>query len=125
MRQYLSTADLLWMHKILIDRYGGAQGVRDLGALEAAVFRPQSGYYKDIIWEAAALMESLAINYPFLDGNKRIAFAAADTFLKINHYFLRVSSQVAFDFIDTLFKESCFRIDQLEGFLRIYSSIKH
>jgi death-on-curing protein len=48
--------------------------------LEAALFRPQTGYYGDVVAEAAAMMESLAINHPFVDGNKRIAFAAADVF---------------------------------------------
>ncbi len=77
-RDYLTVADVLGMHTVLMQRYGGAGGVRDPGALEAALFRPQTGYYADIIAEAAALLESLAINYPFVDGNKRIAFAAAD-----------------------------------------------
>ena len=68
---------------------GGAPGVRDPGALEAALFRPQTGYYDDIVAEAAALLESLAINHPFVDGNKRIAFAAADVFLRINGWRLQ------------------------------------
>jgi len=55
---YLTTADLLGLHVILIKRYGGLLGVRDPGALEAAIYRPQSGYYKDLIQEASALMES-------------------------------------------------------------------
>jgi len=59
------------MHTVLLQRYGGALGVRDPGALESALFRPQTGYYRDIVEEAAALMESLAINHPFVDGNKR------------------------------------------------------
>lgn len=83
-RDYLTVADVLGMHTVLMQRYGGAPGVRDPGALEAALFRPQTGYYDDIVAEAAALMESLAINHPFVDGNKRIAFAAADVFLRIN-----------------------------------------
>ena len=62
-RDYLTVADVLGMHTILMQRYGGAGGVRDPGALEAALFRPQTGYYDDIIAEAAALLESLAINY--------------------------------------------------------------
>ena len=81
---YLTVADVLGMHTVLMQRYGGAPGVRDPGALEAALFRPQTGYYDDIVAEAAALLESLAINHPFVDGNKRIAFAAADVFLRIN-----------------------------------------
>ena len=80
----MTVADVLGMHTVLMQRFGCAPGVRDPGALEAALFRPQTGYYDDIVAEAAALMESLAINHPFVDGNKRIAFAAADVFLRIN-----------------------------------------
>jgi death-on-curing protein len=84
MRDYLTTADVLALHQALIERYGGAWGIRDMGAVEAAVFRSQCGYYADIIEEAAALLESLLINHPFIDGNKRTAFAACDVFLRIN-----------------------------------------
>lgn len=75
---------MLAIHAILIDEFGGADGVRDPGALEAAVFRPQTGYYEDAIAEAAALLESLVQNHPFLDGNKRTAVAAADVHLRMN-----------------------------------------
>jgi death on curing protein len=64
-------------------------GVRDPGALGAALFRPQTAYYDDILAEAAALLESLAINHPFVDGDKRMAFAAADVFLHINGWRLQ------------------------------------
>jgi len=56
-RDYLTVADVLGIHHVLIQRYGGAAGVRDPGALEAALFRPQTGYYEDIVAEAAALMK--------------------------------------------------------------------
>ena len=92
MRIYLTTLEILLMQELLIKRYGGLSGVRDLGALEAAVFRPQSGYYDDIVEEAAALLESLLINHPFIDGNKRIAFAACDTFLRVNKHKLQATS---------------------------------
>ena len=88
-RDYLTVADVLGMHAVLMKRYGGASGLRDPGALKAALFRPQTGYYDDIVAEAAALMESLAINRPFVDGNKRVAFAAVDVFLRINGWRLR------------------------------------
>lgn len=78
---YPTVAEVLEMHRQLIEEFGGIHGVRDAGLLEAAVFRPQSGYHDDLLHEAAALMESLAINHAFLDGNKRISLAAADTFL--------------------------------------------
>jgi death-on-curing protein len=83
-RDYLTSADVLALHHVLIERYGGTLGLRDMGALEAAVFRPQCGYYADIREEAAALLESLLINHPFVDGNKRTALAACDVFLRIN-----------------------------------------
>ena len=80
-RDYLTPADVLAIHADQIAKYGGAYGVRDTGQLEAALSRPQSGYYEDVIAEAAALWESLSQNHPFVDGNKRTAFAAMYTFL--------------------------------------------
>jgi death-on-curing protein len=81
---YLTVVEILAIHAILIDEFGGTEGVRDLGALEAAVFRPQTGYYEDPIAEAATLFESLIQNHPFLDGNKRTALAAADVHLRMS-----------------------------------------
>lgn len=86
MAEYLRVIEVLTLHAILIDKFGGTDGVRDLGALEAAVFRPQTGYYEDSIAEAAALIESLIQNHPFLDGNKRTAVAAADVHLRMNGF---------------------------------------
>lgn len=100
---YLTVADVLGMHTVLIRRYGGLPGVRDPGALEAALYRPQTGYYKDTIEQAAALMESLAINHPFVDGNKRIAFAATDVFLRVNGFKLnRQPAQIYAELISML-----------------------
>ena len=84
MTDYLTVAEVLAMHADQIERYGGSQGVRDPGLLESALYRPQTGYYADLIEEAAALWESLAQNHAFIDGNKRTAFAATYTFLAIN-----------------------------------------
>lgn len=86
MAEYLSVIEVLAIHALLIDEFGGADGIRDFGALEAAVFRPQTGYYEDPIAEAAALFESLIQNHPFLDGNKRTALAAADVHLRMNGF---------------------------------------
>ena len=84
MGEYLRVIEVLAMHAMVIDEFGGTDGVRDLGALEAAVFRPQTGYYEAPIAEAAALFESIVQNHPFLDGNKRTALAAADVHLRMN-----------------------------------------
>jgi len=60
--------EVLAIHALVIDEFGGADAVRDLGALEAAVFRPQTGYYEDSIAEVAALFESITQNHPILGG---------------------------------------------------------
>ena len=121
-RDYLTVADVLGMHVVLLQRYGGASGIRDPGALEAALFRPQTGYYKDIVAEAAALLESLAINHPFVDGNKRIAFAAADVFLRINGWRLqRPPMQIHAEMIQ-MFESGSFDIAHLEPWLRSFAS---
>lgn len=117
-RDYLTVADVLGMHTALMQRYGGAVGVRDPGALEAALFRPQTGYYEDIVAEAAALVESLAINHPFVDGNKRIAFAAADVFFRINGWRLqRPPAQIYPDMMQ-MFEVGTFDIAHLDPWLR-------
>ena len=103
---------------VLMQRYGGVLGLRDPGALEAALFRPQTGYYEDIVAQAAALFESLAINHPFLDGNKRVAFAAADVFLRINGWRLhRVPMQIH-DELMQMFESGTFDFAHLEPWLR-------
>ena len=98
-RVYLTIGEVLQIHHQLIENYGGAHGLRDKGLLESAVFRPQIGYYNSIAEEAAALMESLANNHPFLDDNKCIAFAAAHTFLLVNGYNLEVRPLAAYEFM--------------------------
>ncbi|CAN1494468.1 Doc Prophage maintenance system killer protein [Burkholderiaceae bacterium] len=120
-RDYLTVADVLGMHTILMQRYGGAGGVRDPGALEAALFRPQTGYYSDIVAEAAALLESLAINYPFVDGNKRIAFAATDVFLRINGWCLKRQPMVIHTEMLERLEAGTFDIAHLEPWLREFA----
>jgi death-on-curing protein len=108
-RVYLTVAEVLAIHHNQIEEYGGAHGLRDQGALEAAVFRPQTGYYGDISAEAAALLESLVNNHAFLDGNKRVRFAAMHTFLLVNGFDLDVSSKAAFEFVIGAMEQGKFR----------------
>lgn len=84
--KYPTLEEALELHRALLERYGGSAGVRDKGALESALFRPQTGYYETLALEAAALMQSLAMNHPFVDGNKRVAFALTAVFVRINGY---------------------------------------
>ena len=116
-RRFPTVRTILAIHDILIAETGGALGLRDVGALESAIMRPQIGYYDGIIEEAAALMESLAINHPFVDGNKRIAFAAADTFLLMNGYFIDCDSLEAYEFFIGLFDTNSFRFAELADWL--------
>ena len=117
-RDYLTLADVLALHTILIQRHGGSPGLRDPGALEAALFRPQTGYDEDIVAEAAALFESLAINHPFIDGNKRIAFAATDVFLRINGHRIDHPWQEIHKDMMRMFEAGNFDIAHLEPWLR-------
>lgn len=87
---YPTLREVLELHRILIERFGGQDGIRDLGLLESALMRPQTGYYKTLSLEAAALLQSLALNHPFVDGNKRVAFASTAIFLRMNGYRLKV-----------------------------------
>ncbi len=86
---YLTAAQVLFIHARLIAGTGGAAGLRDLGLLESAVARPQATFggedlYPDLYSKTAALMDSLIRNHPFLDGNKRAGITAAGIFLVRN-----------------------------------------
>lgn len=91
-------------------------------ALEAALFRPQTGYYDDIVAEAAALLESLAINHPFVDGNKRIAFAATDVFLRINGWRLRRAPMQIYGEMMQMFESGTFDIAHFDPWLRSFAA---
>lgn len=118
MTDYLTLAEVLAIHADQIERYGGTPGVRDAGQLEAALYRPQTGYYADLIEEAAALWESLATNHPFLDGNERTAFAAMYAFLAINGAKLTADAEATYAFIAGMYEAKTFRFDNLVTWLR-------
>jgi death-on-curing protein len=118
MTDYLTVAEVLAMHADQIERYGGGHGVRDPGLLEAALYRPQTGYYADLIEEAAALWESLSQNHAFIDGNKRTAFAATYTFLAINGARLTADAEKAYAFVARLYETNQFSFDKLVPWLR-------
>jgi death-on-curing protein len=115
---YLTVAEVLAIHEDQIERYGGSKGVRDMGQLEAALFRPQTGYYPDLVAEAAALWESLSQNHPFIDGNKRTAFAVAFTFLAINGTSLTADEDAVMAFLLPLYESNTLSFDLLETWLR-------
>jgi death on curing protein len=118
MTDYLTVIEVLAIHADQIRRYGGSDGVRDLGLVEAALFRPQTGYYHDLIAEAAALWESLAQNHPFVDGNKRVGFAVTYTFLAINGARISADADMISAFITGLYETDTFDFEHLDRWLR-------
>jgi death on curing protein len=78
----ISTEDVLKIHRILIDQFGGSHGVRDKGSLNSAINRPFATFdkqelYPEPIDKAAAILESIVSNHPFIDGNKRTGYVLA------------------------------------------------
>lgn len=118
MTDYLTLVEVLAIHQDQIERYGGAFGLRDPGLLQAALYRPQTGYYADLIEQAAALWESLAQNHPFIDGNKRTAFAVTYTFLAINGGDVQADPDQTFTFIAQAHETGRFNFDHLVDWLR-------
>lgn len=117
-RAFPSLQEIQEIHRDLIEQFGGIHGIRDIGALESALMRPQLGYYKDIVEEAAAMLESLALNHPFIDGNKRIAFFTVDTFLRMNGHFIECDNEKTHSYFMGLFDAQEFRFNLLTLWLR-------
>jgi len=97
--KFLSLDEAIAIHERLIEKFGGTSGLRDMGLLESALFRPQTGYYADLAHMSAALFESLISNHAFVDGNKRAAYFICDIFLRINGWMLAVEPNAAYTFI--------------------------
>ena len=115
---YLTLADILYVQKEQIRLFGGGSGVRDMSLVESAQSRAQTGYYVDLIEEAAALWESLGMNHAFIDGNKRVVFASLDVFLGLNGRRLDVDPDEAAAFIYERLESGTFVKDRLEAWLR-------
>jgi death on curing protein len=86
---FLSLAEILQIHGDQITRYGGSVGVRDLGLLQSAIAQPQATFggqflHADLFEMAAAYLFHIAMNHPFVDGNKRVGAVAAIVFLLMN-----------------------------------------
>jgi death on curing protein len=114
---YPTVAEAKEFHKRLIDEFGGTHGLLDEGRLEAAILRPQTGFYGTLVEEAAALMESLANNHAFLDGNKRTSFAVTDVFLRLNGSYLEVDPSEAHHFIIKAISKGEFRFDVIRDWI--------
>ena len=115
--RFPTIAEIIAIHDDQIAQFGGSLGLRDMGALESALLRPQLGYYASLTEEAAALMESLAMNHPFVDGNKRVAFAVTEVFLGLNGHFIDCGSDEVYSFFMQLFETNAFRFAELAAWL--------
>lgn len=115
---HLSVDEVLAIHAELISRFGGSSGVRDPGLLESALHRPRTGYYADVVEMAAAMFESLLMNHPFVDGNKRVAFFATDVFLRLNGWRMHVDSRAAHALLMGLLEEGNADFAHLEPWIR-------
>jgi death-on-curing protein len=120
---YITLEEALRVHTVLIDAFGGAHGVRDMGLLESTLLRPQTGYYGNPIEEAAALWESLAMNHPFVDGNKRVAYAVVELFLQSNGCDIVPDDKTIETFIYHHLDAGTFRKDILDAWLRDNSEL--
>jgi death-on-curing protein len=101
--KYLSSEQVLFIHARLIAETGGSHGLLDLARLEAAVNRPQAVFegkdlYPDIFLKAAALLDSLVNNHPFIDGNKRTGISTAALFLQANGWRLTARNDELVEF---------------------------
>jgi len=116
--RYVTLQEAIHIHEMLLKAHGGAAGIRDRGLIEAALLRPQTGYYADLMEEAAALWESLAMNHGFVDGNKRVAFACMEIFLDLNGFELTAGEEETIRFIYDRLESGTFTKDTLDAWLR-------
>jgi death-on-curing protein len=95
---FLGLEDVLEIHRDQITRYGGSEGIRDLGLLQSALAMPQAGagdlyFHSDLFEMAAAYLFHIVRNHPFVDGNKRTGAAAALVFLEMNGIGVKISDE--------------------------------
>ena len=118
---FVTLDEALAIHARLIETFGGPAGVRDLGLLDSALHRPRTGYYADLAEMAAALFESLLMNHPFVDGNKRIAFFATDVFLRMNGWRIVADADDAHRFLIDLLEHRTADFAHLLPWLRAHA----
>lgn len=108
---FLELEEVLKIHAQLIEAYGGSHGIRDTGALISSLETPKSGFgneyfHKSIFDKASAYLFHIAKNHPFIDGNKRIAFACTDVFLLLNGYKLKNKKSLENSYYDFVIEVS-------------------
>ena len=102
--KFLNKKAVLKIHNQQIEKFGGSFGIRDEGLLESALAQPQASFggeflHSTICEQAAAYLYHISMNHPFIDGNKRTAFAVMDTFLRLNKYYLNLTNEQAYTLV--------------------------
>ena len=92
------------LHRILIDKFGGSHGIRDKAALESAISRPFQTFdgndlYSSFLEKAASLIESILVNHPFIDGNKRTGYTLLRLYLIQNGLDINASQDNKYEFV--------------------------
>jgi death-on-curing protein len=116
------------IHSILIDKFGGRKGVRDFALLESALNRPFATFdaqelYPDPLDKAAAILESIVINHPFVDGNKRTGYVLARLLLMANDWDIAEDQQDKYDFVIAVSKGEM-RFAEIKSWLEIHAAKK-
>jgi death on curing protein len=123
MTRYLTLEQVLELAEAEL---GDVLAVRDLGLLDSAVHRPSSAMfgqeaYPDLMTKAAALLQSLAVNHPLIDGNKRLSWLATDVFLRFNGVVLDTDDDCAYDLVIAVASGKLTEVDEIADVLRTFA----
>ncbi|SCY37034.1 type II toxin-antitoxin system death-on-curing family toxin [Flavobacterium caeni] len=119
----ISLKEVEIIHNILIDKFGGSKGIRDLGLLESALARPFATFdnndlYPNPVDKAAAILESIAINHPFIDGNKRTAYTLMRLILLEYQFDIMASQDEKYDLV-ILVSTGDYRFDEIKNWIEL------
>ncbi len=122
--RFISISQVLDIHQDEINSFGGTSGVRDKGLLDSALAQPQATFGGELLHptiheQAAAYLYHLAMNHPFIDGNKRTAFAVMDTFITLNGYSLNLSQEQAYNLVIQVVQKEISK-EELSAFLELH-----
>ena len=122
--KFLTISQTLDIHQRQIQRFGGTNGVRDEGLLDSALAQPQATFGGELLHptigeQATAYLYHLAMNHPFIDGNKRTAFAVMLTFITLNGYSLNLSAEEAYNLVIRVVQRQISK-EELSAFLEVH-----
>ncbi|MEH1903803.1 MAG: type II toxin-antitoxin system death-on-curing family toxin [Nostoc sp.] len=126
--RFISISQVLDIHQDEINSFGGTSGVREEGLLDSALAQPQATFGGELLHptiheQAAAYLYHLAMNHPFIDGNKRTAFAVMDTFITLNGYSLNLSQEQAYNLVIRVVHKEISK-EELSAFLELHLQAK-